>query len=161
VQQWLDEAEAFRRAPDASQTDFIRLKTFPLSGTQLRTLQVEVDLAEARRAAQVESLAVSTARHRSVPESPHETLQRVHVTSIVLAAVLIVSLLINVTWLALMRLGIIIVPHLTLVLGINSLVSFLTVGVWGLHHWHLIGHLRAVHWHLLAHHGNPLHLHLR
>ena len=162
VQQWLDEAEAFRRAdPDASQLDFVRLRSFPLTGTQLRTLQVEVDLAEARRAAQSAMLTVAVARHRPVPPPPHDTVEHVRTSSIALAGVLFLSLIINISWLALSRLGIIVVPHLTLILGVNSLVSILTVSVWAVHHWQILGHLRAVHWHLPAQLGNPLHLWVR
>jgi hypothetical protein len=88
-------------------------------------------------------------------------MQRVHATSVALAAVLILSLLSNGTWLAISHLGIIDVPRLSLIFGINSLVSCLSVGIWALHHWQLTGHLRAVQWHLPGHPDNPLHLHLR
>jgi hypothetical protein len=158
VQQWLTEAEAFRRG-DASGSDFVRLKAFPVSGTELRALQVAVDQAEQRRTVQQASLAAVHARHRPIPEAPHRSIERVRITSLVLAAALVLSLLVNVTWLALLHLGLIVVPHLSLVLAINSLVSFITLCVWATHHWQLWKHVSSVLWHgpPVPHPAEPLH----
>lgn len=148
VQQWLSEADAFvssRRGGD----DFVRLKAFPLTGTELRALQTAVDQAEQNRAAQQVALAAAPrTRPWQHPESPHQSLARVHLSSLLLAVVLGLSLALNVTWLTLFRLGLIVVPHLSLILGINSVVAIGTFAVWSVHHWHLLRHMRAIHWHL-------------
>jgi hypothetical protein len=152
ARQWLEEAERFRRpGPSIGGGDFVRLKQFPLSGLELRSLQTEVDIAIARRAAHQASLAASAGRHRHIPEAPQQSIWHVRLTSLVLAAALIISLLVNIAWLVLPRLGIIVVPHLSLVLGINSAVTVGTLGVWAAHTVRLRRHSLSLHWHLPPH----------
>lgn len=147
VREWLNEAEAFSQS-GGNKNDFVRLKAFPITGTELRTLQLAVDQTERRREAQ-QALAPAArrSRHQHLPVAPHQTIRRVTATSILLLAALVILLLINIAWLALYHLGIIVVPHLSLILGINSLATAIVFLAWSLHHWHLLRHRRAVHWH--------------
>jgi len=152
VEKWIQQVESdcCRHVGDSATS---QVPEFPISGAELHALQEAVDSVVQRR--EEEQLPLSTEEAeslheasiarppQSMRESIHAALKHVHVSSLMLAVVLGLSLLLNVVELVALQF----VP-LTVLASINIAVLSVALVVWVVLQKHLVQHIHLVHWHL-------------
>jgi hypothetical protein len=159
VTRWVSEAAQLQQEPGNS-FDHVRLRSFPISGAELRALQIAVEQAALMKqnkdyqpvpAAEAEQMhqAEISAMPDTVLARLHHVLDRTHTSSLLLAGVLGIALILDVADLFLIR-GI----SPILVAWINILMLFLSLAIWGTLHHHLILERRLVRWHWPLHFSN-------
>lgn len=155
VQGWLHKAEGILREIDAKSNrehPLEGLPAFPLTGAQLRALHSAVDgVAQVRLANQSlrtgeapESLARLAGARPMVPllHRLYRNLNRVQLSSLVLAVILLALVAVNVADIILFH-----SEALRYVATFNVALSVLAIGAWATHHYHLLHHVQLLHGH--------------
>ena len=121
-----------------------RLPPFPLTGPELRALQAAIDAKAAIGRAPAAGLnhSVATAPLMTSRGRVQQSLRRVHRTSLVIAAVLLLALVADV-----LDLTVLSATPLPVIVGVNLALTLLAVAAWGTHHARLWQHHWSLHWH--------------
>lgn len=142
AQKWLTEAQSARDVTP-QENAYATLRPFPLTGAELRSLQTAID-----KAAQTQRRSRPAGENVGKPsiedlEKPPITahawlglsLNRVQISSLVVAGVLALTLVIDVGELLILRsLG------MRVVIWTNIILSALAIGAWAVHHFHILTH---------------------
>ena len=142
AQEWLKEAQSAGEVTP-QEIAYATLRPFPLTGAELRSLQTAIDKAaqtQRRSRPAGENLGKpSIEALGSPPVTAHArlglSLNRVQISSLVVAGFLALMLSINVMELVIMRdvdTGVVIWTNITL--------SALAIGAWAVHHFHILTH---------------------
>lgn len=153
VQAWLVEAKRFSQQKE-NHDQFVRLKPFPLSGAELRALQVAVNRASNPQERTPVSAEQADLLHSqqiaAAPDTPltqlHRGLRHLHVSSIALLVILGATVVLNLFALVVLH-----VSHPSWTLYINVAAAGLALGVWLFHERHLRDHIFRTH----QHHPHP------
>lgn len=145
VQQWLSCAEHILTTPAPQESLGLgRLPAFPLTGPELRALQAAIDARASIGRAPAAGLrhSVATAPLMTSRARVQQSLRRVHRTSLIIAAVLLLALVADVLDLTLLS-----ATPLPVIIGVNLALMSLAVVAWVMHHARLWQHHWTLHWH--------------
>lgn len=155
IHKWIDEVDRSHRQVGEN-GDFVRVRPFPISGAELHALQLAVDrvsqeqreLGYARVTEQAEQLhQTNIACPPATPLSRlHRAAGRVHLFSMVLVAVLALSLALNLVELFVLR---VVAPVYLIWANVVMISSSLLA--WAVMHQHLVQHRHLLHWHFPIH----------
>ncbi len=153
AQEWLKEAQSAR---DVTSQDnaYAKLRPFPLTSAELRSLQTAIDkAAQTRRRSRPAGENVDKPAIEDLGKPPitaHAqlglSLNWVQISSLVVAGVLALTLVIDVVELLVLR-----NLDARVVIGTNIALLTLAIGAWAVHHYHILEH---------AHFFHDLHPHL-
>jgi hypothetical protein len=153
AQAWLKEAQNERKITP-QENAYATLRPFPLTGAQLRTLQMAIDKAaqtqRRKRPAGEEYSKPAIEALGNPPIIGHArlglSLNQVQISSLVVAGILALTLVIDVVELLVLHsLG------MRVLIWTNISLSVLAIGAWAVHHYHILEH---------AHFFHDLHPHL-
>lgn len=143
AQRWLNCAEQALATPTPHEP-LGRLPAFPLTGAELRALQTAIDAKAAIGRGRAAGLrhSVATAPLVTSRTRVQQSLRRVHRTSLVLAALLVLALIADILDLTLLR-----ATPLTVLVGVNLALTGLAVVAWATHYARLWQHHWTLRWH--------------
>jgi hypothetical protein len=142
AQEWLKEAQSARDVP-SQESAYATLRPFPLTGAELRSLQTAIDkAAQTQRRSRPAGENIGKPSIEDLGKPPITaparlglSLNRVQFSSLVVAGVLALTVVIDVVELLVLHsLG------MRVVIWTNIALTALAIGAWAVHHFHILTH---------------------